>query len=33
MRSFLGNVGQEEDWDAVGKKALEIGAKKMVIED
>ncbi|KAI9866239.1 MAG: Adenylosuccinate synthetase [Trichoglossum hirsutum] len=30
---FLGNVGQEEDWDAVEKKALKIGAKKMVIED
>jgi argininosuccinate synthase len=30
---FLANVGQEEDWDAVEKKALKIGAKKMVIED
>ena len=30
---FLGNVGQEEDWDAVRAKALKIGAKKMIIED
>ncbi|MCJ1471642.1 hypothetical protein MMC13_000282 [Lambiella insularis] len=29
----LANVGQEEDWDAVEKKALKIGAQKMVIED
>ena len=29
----LANVGQEEDWDAVEKKALKIGANKMVIED
>lgn len=30
---FLANVGQEEDWDAVEKKALQIGAEKMIIED
>ncbi|EXJ67475.1 argininosuccinate synthase [Cladophialophora psammophila CBS 110553] len=30
---FLANVGQEEDWAAVEKKALTIGATKMVIED
>ena len=30
---FLANVGQEEDWDAVEKKARHIGAKKMIIED
>lgn len=30
---FLANVGQEEDWAAVEKKALEIGAQKMIIED
>lgn len=30
---FLADVGQEEDWDAVEKKALKIGAEKMVIED
>ena len=29
----LANVGQEENWDAVEKKALQIGAQKMVIED
>ena len=29
----LANVGQEEDWDAVKRKALKIGAQKMVIED
>ena len=29
----LANVGQEENWDAVEKKALKIGAQKMVIED
>lgn len=30
---FLANVGQEEDWAAVEKKALKIGTKKMIIED
>ncbi|KAF2400756.1 argininosuccinate synthase [Trichodelitschia bisporula] len=30
---FLADVGQEEDWAAVEKKALSIGAKKMIIED
>ena len=30
---FLAEVGQEEDWAAVEKKALKIGAKKMIIED
>lgn len=29
----LANVGQEEDWGAVEKKARQIGAQKMVIED
>lgn len=33
MVCCLTNVGQEEDWDAVEKKALKIGAQKMVIED
>jgi len=30
---FLANVGQEEPWDEVEKKALKIGALKMVILD
>ncbi|KAJ0165064.1 Argininosuccinate synthase [Colletotrichum tanaceti] len=30
---YLSNIGQEEDWDAVEKKALQIGAKKMIIDD
>lgn len=30
---FLANVGQEEPWDEVEKKALKIGAKKMIITD
>lgn len=30
---FLANVGQEEDWPAVEKKALALGAERMVIED
>ena len=30
---FLANVGQEEPWDEVEKKALKIGAIKMVIVD
>ncbi|ORY71036.1 argininosuccinate synthase [Pseudomassariella vexata] len=30
---FLANVGQEEDWDEVEKKALALGAEKMVILD
>ncbi|KAF4944352.1 hypothetical protein FSARC_14700 [Fusarium sarcochroum] len=30
---YLANVGQEEDWEAVEKKALQIGAKKMIIDD
>ncbi|KAH6659335.1 argininosuccinate synthase [Truncatella angustata] len=30
---YLANVGQEEDWDAVEKKALQIGAEKMIIDD
>lgn len=30
---FLANVGQEEDWAEVERKALKIGAKKMIIED
>lgn len=35
MKSFaaLQTFGQEESWDAVEKKALKIGAQKMVIED
>ncbi|KIM96257.1 hypothetical protein OIDMADRAFT_58600 [Oidiodendron maius Zn] len=30
---FLANVGQKEEWDAVEKKALAIGAERMVILD
>ncbi|KAJ4307196.1 hypothetical protein N0V88_000575 [Collariella sp. IMI 366227] len=30
---FLANVGQEEDWSEVEKKALALGAERMVIED
>ncbi|KAG6122617.1 hypothetical protein E4U13_001703 [Claviceps humidiphila] len=30
---YLANVGQEEDWAAVEKKALQIGASKMIIDD
>jgi len=30
---FLANVGQEEDWEAVRKKAMTIGASKMIIMD
>ncbi|KAG6024100.1 hypothetical protein E4U41_001859 [Claviceps citrina] len=30
---YLANVGQEEDWAAVEKKALQIGAAKMIIDD
>lgn len=30
--AFLANVGQVEDWAAVEKKALKIGAQKMIIE-
>jgi argininosuccinate synthase len=30
---FLANVGQEEDWAAVEKKALAVGAERMIIED
>lgn len=30
---FLANVGQEEPWEEVEKKALKIGALKMVIVD
>jgi argininosuccinate synthase len=30
---FLANVGQDEPWEEVEKKALKIGAKKMVILD
>ncbi|KAF5507216.1 Argininosuccinate synthase [Colletotrichum aenigma] len=30
---YLANVGQEEDWAAVEKKALQIGAEKMIIDD
>ncbi|KAI0888147.1 argininosuccinate synthase [Annulohypoxylon maeteangense] len=30
---FLANVGQEEDWAEVEKKALALGAEKMVIRD
>lgn len=33
MVCFLANVGQEEDWAAVEKKALALGAERMVIED
>ncbi|EFZ03615.1 Argininosuccinate synthase [Metarhizium robertsii ARSEF 23] len=31
--AYLGNVGQDEDWAAVEKKALALGAERMVIED
>ncbi|KAJ9151902.1 Argininosuccinate synthase [Pleurostoma richardsiae] len=31
--AFLANVGQDEDWQAVEKKALALGAEKMVIRD
>ena len=31
--AFLADVGQEEDFDAVEKKALALGAKKMIIEN
>jgi len=27
------DVGQEEDWDAVKAKAVQLGATKMIIED
>ncbi|KAK3989563.1 mitochondrial phenylalanyl-tRNA synthetase [Cladorrhinum sp. PSN332] len=30
---FLANVGQEEDWPEVEKKALALGAERMIIED
>ncbi|KAH7162833.1 argininosuccinate synthase [Dactylonectria estremocensis] len=30
---YLADVGQEEDWAAVEKKALQIGATKMIIDD
>lgn len=30
---FLANVGQEEDWAEVEKKAIALGAEKMVIQD
>lgn len=33
MQAFLANVGQEEDWADVEKKALALGAEKMVIRD
>lgn len=29
----MADVGQKEDWDAVEKKALAIGAERMVILD
>ncbi|KAK2055935.1 arginosuccinate synthase [Colletotrichum caudatum] len=31
--AYIANVGQEEDWAAVEKKALQMGAKKMIIDD
>ncbi|KAL7942261.1 argininosuccinate synthase [Trichoderma barbatum] len=31
--AYLGNVGQDEDWAAVEKKALALGAERMVIDD
>ncbi|KAK2061957.1 adenine nucleotide alpha hydrolases-like protein [Colletotrichum caudatum] len=31
--AYIANVGQEDDWAAVEKKALQMGAKKMVIDD
>jgi argininosuccinate synthase len=31
--AFCANVGQEEDWEAVEKKALALGAERMIIQD
>ncbi|XP_037341120.2 argininosuccinate synthase [Pungitius pungitius] len=31
--AFLANIGQEEDFDAAHKKAVDLGAKKVFIED
>ncbi|KAM3549579.1 hypothetical protein MY1884_008678 [Beauveria asiatica] len=31
--AYLGNVGQDEDWAAFEKKALALGAERMVIDD
>ncbi|KAM3484072.1 hypothetical protein MY8738_002511 [Beauveria namnaoensis] len=31
--AYLGNVGQDEDWAAVEKKALALGAERMIIDD
>ncbi|KAL6096838.1 ass1 [Pungitius sinensis] len=31
--AFLANIGQEEDFDAAHKKAVDLGAKKIFIED
>lgn len=33
MQAYLANVGQDEDWAEVEKKALYLGAEKMVIRD
>lgn len=33
MQAYLANVGQDEDWEEVEKKALALGAEKMVIRD
>ncbi len=33
VHCFIGNVGQEEDFDQVEKKALKIGAKKVFVVD
>lgn len=33
MQAFCANVGQEEDWEAVEKKALALGAERMIIQD
>ncbi|GAB0138132.1 hypothetical protein EsDP_00006376 [Epichloe bromicola] len=33
LACYLANVGQEEDWAAVEKKAVQIGATKMIIDD
>lgn len=30
---FLANVGQDEPWEAVKQKAVQLGAEKMIIED
>jgi argininosuccinate synthase len=33
VTAFMANVGQEEDFEAARKKALQIGAKAVIIKD